>query len=85
MALTLTVISIMDIRMHTWFSTVFVVVFLTIIGCIIFFLIENYANIGVNRYTYYIIDRAPFRFWTVIFLNIGAVYTVKSFYDTVYH
>lgn len=75
----------MDIKMYTWFSTLFVIIFLTIIGCVLFFLIENFVDISVNIYTLNILSRTTFRFWAVVFLNIGVVYGGKLLIDTVYY
>ena len=38
----------------------------------------------VNLYTLNILGRTTFRFWGVLFLNVGVVYGGKRFIDTIY-
>jgi hypothetical protein len=67
--------------MHTWFSVLFVIVFLTIIGTVLFFILENYVDLGKNYLT---ITNSSFRFWAVVLINWGIVYMGKLFLDTIH-
>lgn len=74
---------ISDIKSHNWFSGLFVVVFITIIITIIFFIVENFMMIGKGT-SYHVINNSTFRFWQVIFLNVGVCYAGKMTLDSIH-
>lgn len=68
--------------MYTWFSSVVVIGIITIIGTIVFFIFENFVKIGMGI-NFMILATTTFRFWLVVFLNVGTVYAGKLFIDGV--
>lgn len=74
---------ICDIKSYNWFSGLFVVVFITIIITLLFFIMENFLLIGRGT-SYHVLNNSTFRFWQVIFLNVGVCYAGKLTLDSIH-
>lgn len=62
--------------------SVVVILVITILGTIAFFVFENFSSIGSGYGTnYMIISMSTFRFWETVLINVAIVYSGKMIKD----
>ena len=82
LCLIVVMVLIADIKMYTYFSGIFVIGILTVLGTVGFFLVESYMLDMTKNYQ--VIQNSGFRFWLTIFLNFGIAYGGKLLMDTIH-
>lgn len=72
-----------DMKSFNILSGVGFVGILSILLTVIFFIFESYVSIGRGR-CFMVFSMSSFKFWQVIFLNIGGVYVGKLTIDGIH-